>query len=138
MAAIVGLIFAGLFGIAGIAILAVSVYSMVYWIRKVKRFPRCEGVVTGFEKVKPAGMSPLWYLEIKFSIGGKQFINRDIQHIYEPANRIGEKITVFYNPDNPQENHVKYWRLFAGRIGSTIIGTLFILFAAVSFYKFLR
>ena len=50
MAAIVGLIFTGLFGIAGIAILAVSVYSMVYWIRKVKRFPRCEGVVTGFEK----------------------------------------------------------------------------------------
>ena len=36
MAAIVGLIFTGLFGIAGIAIFAVSVYSMVYWIRKVK------------------------------------------------------------------------------------------------------
>ena len=57
MAAIVGLIFAGLFGIAGIAIFAVSVYSMVYWIRKVKRFPRCEGVVTGFEKVKIASTS---------------------------------------------------------------------------------
>ena len=138
MAEIIGLIFTGLFGVAGIAVLSVSIYSLVYWIRKVRHFPRCEGKVTGFEKVKSAGMSPLWYLEIKFRVDGKQFINRDIQHIYEPANRIGEKITVFYNPDNPQENYVKYWRLFAGRIGSTIIGILFILFAAVSFYKFLR
>ena len=139
MAAIVGLIFAGLFGIAGIAILAVSVYSMVYWIRKVKRFPRCEGVVTGFEKVKIAsGMSPLCYLEIKFSVGGKQFINRDIQHTYKPANRIGEKVSIFYNPDAPQENYAKYWGQIFGRIGGILIGTIFVLFTMVSFYKFFR
>ena len=137
MATIVGLISAGLFGIAGIAIFAVSVYSMVYWIRKVKRFPRCEGVVTGFEKVKLAGMS-LWYLEIKFSVGGKQFINRDIQHTYEPANRIGEKVSIFYNPDAPQENYVKYWGQIFGRIGGILIGTIFVLFTMVSFYKFFR
>ena len=138
MAAFIGLIFAGLFGIAGIAIFAVSVYSMVYWIRKVKRFPRCEGVVTGFEKVKTAGMSPLWYLEIKFSVGGKQFINRDIQHTYKPANRIGEKVSIFYNPDAPQENYVKYWGQIFGRIGGILIGTIFVLFTMVSFYKFFR
>jgi hypothetical protein len=139
MAAIVGLIFAGLFGIAGIAILAVSVYSMVYWIRKVKRFPVCEGVVTGFEKVKIAsGMSPLWYLEIKFSVGGKQFINREIQHTYNPANRIGEKVSIFYNPDAPQENYVKYWGQIFGRIGGILIGIIFVLFTMVSFYKFFR
>ncbi len=138
MAVIVGLIFAGLFGIAGIAIFAVSVYSMVYWIRKVKRFARCEGVVTGFEKVKTAGMSPLWYLEIKFSVGGEQFINRDIQHTYEPANRIGEKVSIFYNPDAPQENYVKYWGQIFGRIGGILIGTIFVLFTMVSFYKFFR
>ena len=136
MATIVGLISAGLFGIAGIAILAVSVYSMVYWIRKVKRFARCEGVVTGFEKVKTAGMSPLWYLEIKFSVGGKQFINREIQHTYNPANRIGEKVSIFFNPDAPQENYVKYWGQIVGRIGGILIGTIFVLFATVSFYKF--
>ena len=138
MAAIVGLIFAGLFGIAGIAIFAVSVYSMVYWIRKVKRFARCEGVVTGFEKVKTAGMSPLWYLEIKFSVGGKQFINRDIQHTYEPVNRIGEKVTVLFNPDNPQENYVKYWGQIVGRVSGIIVGTIFILFFTISFYKYFR
>ena len=136
MAAIVGLIFAGLFVIAGIAIFAVSVYSMVYWIRKVKRFARCEGVVTGFEKVKTAGMSPLWYLEIKFSVEGKQFINRDIQYTYKPANRIGEKVSIFFNPDAPQENYVKYWGQIVGRIGGILIGTIFVLFATVSFYKF--
>ena len=138
MAAIVGLIFAGLFGIAGIAIFAVSVYSVVYWIRKVKRFARCEGVVTGFEKVKTAGMSPLWYLEIKFSVGGKQFINRDIQHTYEPVNRIGEKVTVLFNPDNPQENYVKYWGQIVGRVSGIIVGTIFILFFTISFYKYFR
>ena len=138
MAAIVGLIFAGLFGITGIAIFAVSVYSMVYWIRKVKRFARCEGVVTGFEKVKTAGMSPLWYLEIKFSVGGKQFINRDIQHTYEPVNRIGEKVTVLFNPDNPQENYVKYWGQIVGRVSGIIVGTIFILFFTISFYKYFR
>ena len=139
MAVIVGLIFTGLFGIAGIAILAVSVYSMVYWIRKVKRFPRCEGVVTGFEEVKIAsGMSPYWYLEIKFSVGGKQFINREIQHTYKPSNRIGEKVSIFYNPDAPQENYVKYWGQIFGRIGGILIGTIFVLFTMVSFYKFFR
>ena len=133
---IVGLIFTGLFGIAGIAIFAVSVYSTVYWIRKVKRFARCEGVVTGFEKVKTAGMRPLWYLEIKFSVGGKQFINRDIQHTNKPVDRIGEKISIFYNPDAPQENYVKYWGQIVGRIGGILIGTILALFATVSFYKF--
>ena len=137
MAAIVGLIFAGLFGIAGIAIFAVSVYSMVYWIRKVRRFPRCEGVVTGFEEVKIAsGMSPLWYLEIKFSVGGKQFINREIQHTCEPANMIGEKVSLFYNPDDPLENYVKYWGQIVGRIGGILIGAVFVFFAVLSFYKF--
>ena len=138
MAAIVGLIFAGLFGIAGIAIFSVSVYSMVYWIRKVKRFPRCEGVVTGFEKVKIASGGTFWYLEIKFSVGGEQFINRDIQHTYKPANRIGEKVSIFYNPDAPQENYVKYWGQIFGRIGGILIGTIFVLFTMVSFYKFFR
>ena len=138
MAAIVGLIFAGLFGIAGIAIFAVSVYSMVYWIRKVKRFPRCEGVVTGFEKVKIASGGTFWHLEIKFSVGGKQFINRDIQHTYEPVNRIGEKVTVLFNPDNPQENYVKYWGQIVGRVSGIIVGTIFILFFTISFYKYFR
>ena len=133
---IVGLIFTGLFGIAGIAIFAVSVYSTVYWIRKVKRFARCEGEVAGYEKVKSTGMSPLWYLEIKFSVGGKQFINHDIQHTYKPANRIGEKVSIFYNPDAPQENYVKYRGQIVGRIGGIIIGTVFVLFPAISFYKY--
>ena len=133
---IIGLIFTGLFGIAGIAIFAVSVYSTVYWIRKVKCFPRCEGVITGFEKVKRGGMSPLWYLEIKFHVGGKQFINREIQHTCEPVNMIGEKVSLFYNPDDPLENYVKYWGQIVGRIGGILIGAVFVFFAVLSFYKF--
>ena len=130
------MIFTGLFGIAGIAIFAVSVYSTVYWIRKVKCFPRCEGVITGFEKVKIASGGTFWDLEITFSVGGKQFINREIQHTCEPANMIGEKVSLFYNPDDPQENYVKYWGQIFGRIGGILIGAVFVFFAVLSFYKF--
>lgn len=97
---------------------AAALFSMI----TVKKWKAAEGIVTEYA-VKPTDDNESWYKAIKYTyvIKGVTFtgtcLSRNIYMAFQSAShtdeyyadyRIGQKITVKYNPDNPEDAVIEH------------------------------
>ena len=136
MSVVAGLIFTGLFGVAGVAVLVISTWSMVQWCKMVRSYPRCKGTVTGIQEFPCPPHRSTWCLVIEYSVDGKQFVIWDKGVVSNSESKIGTEETVIYNPENPQEGYALYRGHYIARAGGILTGLLFSGFAVTALCKF--
>lgn len=65
------------------------------------------GAVYGYEKDEDGG--GFQHSLVAFFVDGREYVHRTLSATTPPSHRIGERLTIFYDPDRPDRNLIPTW-----------------------------